>query len=422
MAHNQTAAAAAAAAGGLNQTYYNAQPQQYPQQQQHYPQQAQSPIITHVFIQPSTWRPSGQGSFWGPFFSSAILACCCGPIGLGVLCCSHSPVGRRGVFTGVGVATLIIGIIWLVAGSLGSTSCKNGYHCDDPEFDNGDNVYNANGKSYTCEEWAEKQCGAVRTALSIIGGTWLAVAIACLAVAIGYCVRQRNHNNNSVPVPVVTSQYQQYQQQQPQQPQQYQHNQPLPPQSPQSPQQHQQYQQNQLQQPQPPQQYQQYQQYQHQLPQSPQAPQQQQYQQQLQPQYPQQQYTHYPQQPLQPSDRSVPAQSTFQAPATIETEPSASFPIAYPSPYNTDVPPYSPEDPGIGEAASITGKPVEAWKTTDVTGWLERSNLANLADTFRSNSIDGLAMTQLTEADLQHMGVPVGRIKKFLAARTSLFS
>ncbi|KAJ3252802.1 hypothetical protein HK104_007299, partial [Borealophlyctis nickersoniae] len=54
---------------------------------------------------------------------------------------------------------------------------------------------------------------------------------------------------------------------------------------------------------------------------------------------------------------------------------------------------------------------------TEVADWLDTHQLGNLRDTFIENSIDGLAMLELTEGNLATMGVPMGRIKKFLKAR-----
>jgi hypothetical protein len=66
--------------------------------------------------------------------------------------------------------------------------------------------------------------------------------------------------------------------------------------------------------------------------------------------------------------------------------------------------------------------PIEAWSKNDVCKWLEQEQLETMAATFRTNSIDGLAMSSLTQGELQQMNLPIGRVKKFLSARERLLS
>ena len=60
------------------------------------------------------------------------------------------------------------------------------------------------------------------------------------------------------------------------------------------------------------------------------------------------------------------------------------------------------------------------WTKDNVVGWLEQEKLDTLSEDFRRHSIDGAAMMCLTEEDMRAMAIPVGRIKRFILARSEL--
>ncbi|KAJ3053628.1 hypothetical protein HK097_003821 [Rhizophlyctis rosea] len=82
----------------------------------------------------------------------------------------------------------------------------------------------------------------------------------------------------------------------------------------------------------------------------------------------------------------------------------------------TAVPPYVNDSP----TKPLTEDDPAHMSKEEVADWLERHQLGALKDTFMQNSIDGLTMMDLTENNMVNMGVPMGRIRKFLTVRESI--
>lgn len=116
-----------------------------------------------------------------------------------------------------------------------------------------------------------------------------------------------------------------------------------------------------------------------------------------------------PAQPLHTSPMSGQQQYTPQYPQMPMPTASGQQNVMYPPVYSA---PQS-DPPNV---------PIEAWSKNDVCKWLEQEQLETMAATFRTNSIDGLAMSSLTQGELQQMNLPIGRVKKFLSARERLLS
>jgi len=108
---------------------------------------------------------------------------------------------------------------------------------------------------------------------------------------------------------------------------------------------------------------------------------------------------------------------------TAQTEPLA----AAEKGYNTVVE-VRPQQVSVAPiATSVVEEPISGgssvaneWNKQSVGEWLDSCGLTNLRDAFDANSIDGLAMVSLTEKDMQTMNIPIGRMKRFFAARATL--
>ncbi|KAJ3015281.1 hypothetical protein HKX48_004683 [Thoreauomyces humboldtii] len=130
------------------------------------------------------------------------------------------------------------------------------------------------------------------------------------------------------------------------------------------------------------------------------------------PQYP---YLHPSPQPVMPtpgqgSALSEPQTHNHNARSPSDTSSFLDTPMAVSQP--------AAAEPTV--ALTPSARPVLLWKKEDVEEWLNRVELGKLSETFRRNSIDGQALVQLTEGDLNNMGVLVGRARKFFGARGEL--
>lgn len=56
----------------------------------------------------------------------------------------------------------------------------------------------------------------------------------------------------------------------------------------------------------------------------------------------------------------------------------------------------------------------------DISAWLRELGLERYADAFEANAIDHEVLPDLTEADLEKLGVPLGHRKKLLRAIADL--
>ena len=56
----------------------------------------------------------------------------------------------------------------------------------------------------------------------------------------------------------------------------------------------------------------------------------------------------------------------------------------------------------------------------DVAAWLQDLGLTRYAEAFRDNDIDAEVLAELTEADLEKLGVSLGHRKKLLKAIAAL--
>lgn len=53
---------------------------------------------------------------------------------------------------------------------------------------------------------------------------------------------------------------------------------------------------------------------------------------------------------------------------------------------------------------------------TDLRGWLRAQNLEQLAETFEANDIDVDILSELTDEDLEKLGVSIGNRRRLLKA------